>query len=74
VDVPGCLTSDDLNAPVEASLGTRVDRIEGWTVEPLAGGAGETLGVWRVTGEATVNGAVTPFTMILKGWLVPDSA
>jgi hypothetical protein len=45
--------------------------VNAWSAEPLAGGAGETLGVWRVTGEAIVDGDLTPFTIILKGWPAP---
>jgi hypothetical protein len=68
MEAPGWLTDAVLIAPVEALAGLRIERIDGWTATPVAGGAGETLGVWRVTGEATVDGAPTPFTLILKGW------
>ncbi len=62
------LTGADLSTPVEELLGRSVDRIGAWTAEPIADGAGEGLGVWRVSGQATTSGSTTPFTLILKGW------
>ena len=66
------LSDADLSAPVETLLDRPVDRINGWTAEPIAGGAGEGLGVWRVFGEATAGGSMAPFAMILKGWRTGD--
>jgi hypothetical protein len=67
-EAPLWLTSTDLVAPVSAATGDTASRIADWTSRHLPGGKGEGLGVWRITGEAIVNGAAVPFTVILKGW------
>jgi hypothetical protein len=74
VDARSWIRDSDLVAPVRRLLGGDAVAIAGWSAEPIAGGAGETLGVWRVTGEATVDGEAAPFTVILKGWPAPDAA
>ena len=39
---------------------------EGWSCRPLGGGAGEGLGLYRVTGSAHVGGASHPWALVVK--------
>lgn len=74
MSTPAWVTASALVAPVAALTGgSRID-VTAWRGEPIAGGMGETIGVWRVLGAAEVDGASTAFTLILKGWAVPDDA
>lgn len=57
-----------LATSVSRLLASGVSTIDNWSTERLVGGAGEALGVWRVSGTATVDGTSMPWTMILKGW------
>lgn len=72
MDPRSWLRDTDLVAPVQRLLGAGSVTVERWSAERLARSAGETLGVWRVTGEANVNDALTPFGFILKGWAASD--
>ncbi|MDQ4045635.1 MAG: phosphotransferase, partial [Chloroflexota bacterium] len=65
---PSWLNATHLVEPVGAITGGKTVVIDAWSCQSLDGGAGEALGVSRVTGEALVDGVVTPFTVILKGW------
>lgn len=65
---PGWVDASSLTAPVSRLLDVDVDSIESWSGERLVGGAGEALGVWRISGTARTCGTTAPWTMILKGW------
>jgi hypothetical protein len=47
---------------------------DGWSCRPLGGGAGEGLGLYRVTGSAQVGGASQSWTLILKVYAAVDGA
>jgi hypothetical protein len=74
MDPRSWLRDSDLVAPVQRLLGAGSASVERWSAEAIVRSAGETLGVWRVTGGAKVNGILTPFTVILKGWAAADDA
>jgi hypothetical protein len=60
-------------APVVAqALGRPRVELAGWTVQTLHGGAGEALGVYRVSGQAEHGGVTTPWSVILKVLGRPD--
>ena len=40
--------------------------MQGWSCHPLGGGAGEGLGLYRVTGAADVGGASLPWALVVK--------
>jgi hypothetical protein len=62
------LRDSHLVEPVRRLLRGDVVTVEDWSAEPLAGGVGKGLGVWRVTGKATVDNSPATFALILKGW------
>lgn len=68
-DVPTWLTTTEITAPVRRQLGDDGVSIGDWTCERLAGGAGECIGVWRVSGSAATDNALQPWSLILKGWV-----
>jgi hypothetical protein len=74
VDHPAWLSDTALVAPVARLTGRDAVTIARWSCEPITGGMGETIGVWRVTGMAVVDNADAPFTVILKGWSVPPGS
>src|SRR5690606_11720477 len=53
---PGWVDASSLTAPVSRLLDVDVDSIESWSGERLVGGAGEALGVWRISGTARTSG------------------
>ena len=62
------LTVSKLQAPLTQLLDREVAAVDAWTCQRLAGGAGEALGVWEVTGTATVEGVSQSWRLVLKGW------
>lgn len=73
MDALSWLRDSDLAAPVETLIGARVTRLGAWSSAPIAGGGGEGLGVWRVTGSAATDTSLVPFALILKGWRAADA-
>lgn len=73
-DVPTWLTTTEIAAPVRRQLGSVGVSIRDWTCVRLAGGAGECLGVWRLSGNALTDNTLQPWSIILKGWAAPDSS
>jgi len=71
-NVSAWLTSAELAGPVERLLGREVHAITGWTAEPLSGGLGVGLGVWRLSGRARTGTSVQEWSLILKGFPAPD--
>src|SRR5215211_7647062 len=45
-----------------------------WSYRPLGGGAGEGLGLYRVTGSARVRGGTHPWTFVVKVCASTDGA
>ena len=72
-DSPQWLNTCNLMEPLGLLHGNDVDSVDDWTCSPIAGGAGEAIGVYRVTGSAAIDGADTPFSVILKGWSSPNA-
>jgi hypothetical protein len=62
------LETSDLVTPVSRLLGAPVDTIVAWTGSKLAGGSGESLGVWEIDGRAISEGMPRAWTIVLKGW------
>jgi 16S rRNA G966 N2-methylase RsmD len=62
VDPARWLTVSELQAPLTQLLDCEVAAVDAWTCQRLAGGAGEALGVWEVTGTATVEAIVASGT------------
>jgi hypothetical protein len=48
--------------------------VEGWSCRPLGGGAGEGIGLYRVTGSARVGGAAHPWALVVKVCAATDGA
>jgi hypothetical protein len=46
----------------------------GWSCRPLGGGAGEGIGLYRVTGSARVGGAIYPWALVVKVCAATDGA
>ena len=66
VDLPG-LDSATLEPLVRSLLGKPTAVVEaGWSCRPLGGGAGEGLGLYRVTGSASVGAASHPWALVVK--------
>lgn len=68
VDPARWLTVSELQAPLTQLLDREVAAVDAWTCQRLTGGAGEALGVWEVTGLATVEGVSRSWRLVLKGW------
>ena len=55
-----------LTPVVSLSVGGPIAELSEWAIEPIHGGAGDTLGVYRVAGEVTKDGTAAPWSVILK--------
>lgn len=73
-DPAAWLTASEVEVPLTQLLGRQIAAVDDWTCHRLAGGAGEALGVWEVTGTATVGGASRPWALVLKGWACAEVA
>lgn len=60
------IQADLLTSVVSSSFGRPIDELGDWAVEAIHGGAGDTLGVYRVAGEVVQDGAESPWSVILK--------
>ena len=67
-DTPGWLNTSELTTPVARLLGGEVSSVDDWECHRLKGGLGESLGVWKLTGHATLSGETRPWALVLKGW------
>ena len=47
---------------------------DGWSCRPLGGGAGEGLGLYRVSGAAYVDGTSRPWALVVKVYAAADGA
>jgi hypothetical protein len=70
--VPSWLVTADVTNVIHRLQGFESASLVEWTGDLLKGGGGECLGVWRLTGTATVGGTCRPWSIILKGWAKPD--
>jgi len=66
------LSTDDLTQAVQRLLADDRARITSWTRDPLVG-SGEAIGVWRLRGEAIANGTTEAWSIVLKGWALPET-
>jgi Phosphotransferase enzyme family len=60
------IEADVLTPVISLSLRRPVPVAGTWAIEPIHGGAGDTLGVYRVAGEVVAEGASMPWSVILK--------
>ena len=60
------IEADLLTPVVSLSVGRPIAELSEWAIEPIHGGAGDTLGVYRVAGEVMKDGTAVPWSVILK--------
>jgi hypothetical protein len=65
---PAWLTDTDVERAIRSMGGLRDASLMAWSGGPLAGGAGDCLGVWRMEGRAMVDGEPKACSIVLKGW------
>jgi hypothetical protein len=65
------LSAGDITPALRRQSGDDTAAVLTWASDRLVGGAGEGMGVWRVSGNAIVHGAPRPWSMVLKGWSSP---
>ena len=70
-DIPAWVTTSEIAAAVRRMPGLEGASVVDWTGARLTDGFGEGLGVWRLSGQAMVEGRPKPWSMILKGWSAP---
>lgn len=73
IDVPDWVTTDHIAPPVRRQTGRHSLTITEWSGERLRG-AGESLGVWLMSGSAVEGGDEVPWSIVLKGWAAGASA
>lgn len=66
VDLTTWLDQTTLTSLVRQSVGHDAVALSNWECQPLHGGAGQGLGVYRVQGTATVDGLARSWSLILK--------
>jgi hypothetical protein len=66
--IPEWLATPDVQRAIRFLPGFHDATLGGWTGRPLEGGTGECLGVWRLAGDAGVDGSPRRWSMVLKGW------
>lgn len=62
------LRAEHLLPPLARLMRPAADTVTTWVAQPVTGGQGLSLGVWRLTGTATSGGSERPWALILKGW------
>jgi hypothetical protein len=60
------IAADLLTPVVSLSVGRPIAELSEWAIEPIHGGAGDNLGVYRVAGEVVEDGTAVPWSVILK--------
>lgn len=65
---PTWLTDVEVERAIRLLPGFRDASLVEWSGGPLAGGGGECIGVWRLSGLARVDTAPAPWSIVLKGW------
>jgi hypothetical protein len=64
-DIP-VIEAELLTPLVSRAIGRSVATLSDWAIEPIHGGAGDTLGVYRIAGEVVQDGTAVPWSVILK--------
>src|SRR4051794_18242744 len=60
------IEADLLTPVVSLALGWPIAELSEWAIEPIHGGAGDTLGVYRVAGEVVQDRTAVAWSVILK--------
>lgn len=66
------LSVDDITLAVQRLTGDDRAWISSWAYDPLVG-SGEAIGVWRLRGEARTHGTTEAWSIVLKGWSLPET-